>query len=40
MAAACAVPPPGHLAPAVLAELVAPLANMAQAALGAGPGWR
>jgi len=38
MAAACVAPPPGHLAPAVLAELVAPLANMAQAALGAGPG--
>ena len=37
MPAACALPPPGRLAPAVLGELVAPLANMAEAALAAGP---
>jgi len=37
MPAACALPPPGRLAPAVLGEMVAPLANMAEAALAAGP---
>jgi len=36
MAAGCALAP-GRLAPAVLAELVASLANMAEAALAAGP---
>src|SRR5258708_8002277 len=35
MPAACALAPPGQLAPAVLGELVAPLANMAEAALAA-----
>ena len=37
MAAGRALALPGHLGPAVLAELVGPLANMAQAALKAGP---
>src|SRR5512132_3881855 len=37
MPAACALAPPGCLARAVLGELVAPLANMAEAALAAGP---
>src|SRR5438552_9834621 len=37
MLVACGLVPPGHLAPAVLGELVAPLANMAEAALTARP---